>query len=159
MIRKILIGLAMFLLLLAGASAYLYWKVRPRIREFRRRAELEQKMLVPGLVKGEGRFGRHRFYTDETLGDVSQILEGWPASRERAEIVIVSSRGADFVDSDGKVKKQVRFSVDEHIPVAVARMDAAGEYGYLHATRVGRSPQPSSTKRGRSCGVPKPGSG
>ena len=88
-------------------------------------------MLQPRLIKGEGNFERRVFYTGEGLGNISQIREGWPADREGADLAVVGSQGADFIDPTGQIKKQVRFSIPQHCPVVVARMSASGEYGYL----------------------------
>jgi len=71
---------------------------------------------------------------------------GWPADREGADIAVVGSQGADFIDSTGQVKKQVRFSIEQRCPVAVARLAPTGEYGYLNGTKVGLSRQLFLTK-------------
>jgi hypothetical protein len=132
MLRKILIGLAIFVLLLAGAGAFLYYhKIKPGLREIRARSEAQRKMLQPRLIKGEGKFERRSFYSDEGLGGVSQIRVGWPADREGADIALVGPQGVDFIDSAGQIKKQVRFSIQQHCPVSVARLGTAGEYGFL----------------------------
>jgi hypothetical protein len=131
MLRKILIGLAIFLLLLVTAGAFLYYKLQPSIREAEARAEEEQKILQPRLLKGEGTFVKRAFYASEGLGSISQILMGWPADHEGAEMVVVGSQGSDFVNLSGQIKKQVRFSIEQRCPVSVARIDPTGEYGYL----------------------------
>jgi hypothetical protein len=129
MLRKILIGLAVLMLLLAGAGAFLYHKIQPSMRAAEARDEEEQRVLQPRLIKGERNFERRAFYTIEGLGNISQIRVGWPADREGADIAVVGSQGADFIDSTGKVKKQVRFSIEQRCPVAVARLAPTGEYG------------------------------
>src|SRR6202162_3007030 len=114
MLRKILIGCAIFLALLAGAAAYLYHKIQPSIREAEARIEAERKILTPRIVSGDKRIERHAFYTGNAIGDISAILVGWPADREGAEIAVVGSQGADFVDWAGQVKKKVRFAIEQH---------------------------------------------
>jgi len=131
MLQKILIGFAILLLLLVGAGAFLYHKIQPSIREAEARSEAERKMLQPRRIKGEGNFERRAFYTGEDLGNISQIRVGWPADREGTDIAVVGNQGADFVDSTGQIKKQVRFSIQQRCPVAVARIDPSGAYGYL----------------------------
>jgi hypothetical protein len=131
MFRKILIGIAVLVFLLAGGIAFLYVKIRPSLREYAVRAEAERKMLQPRLVKGAGRFERRVFYAGSDLGDISQIHVGWPADHEGADIAVVGSQGADFVDSAGHLKKHVRFSIEQRCPVTVARIDPTGEYAYL----------------------------
>lgn len=131
MLRKILISTAVFLILLVGSAAYIYHKIQPSIREAYARADAEKKMLTPREIVGAERFEKSGFYTGHDIGDISQILVGWPADREAAEIVAVGAEGADFVDSAGHVKKQVRFAIEQHCPVEVARLDATGAYGFL----------------------------
>src|SRR5260370_11560865 len=131
MLQKILIGFAILLLLLVGAGAFLYHKIQPSIREAEARSEAERKMLQPRRIKGEGNFERRAFYTGEDLGNISQIRVGWPADGEGTDIAVVGNQGADFVDSTGQIKKQVRFAIQQRCPVAVARIDPSGAYGYL----------------------------
>ncbi|PYT51503.1 MAG: hypothetical protein DMG44_02205 [Acidobacteria bacterium] len=131
MLRKILIVLAVLLMLVVGAGVFLYYKIQPSIREAEAQDEVEKKILQPRLIKGEGNFERRAFYTAEGLGNISQISAGWPADREGADIAVVGSQGADFIDFAGQTKKQVRFSIEQHSPVVVARMSPSGEYGYL----------------------------
>jgi hypothetical protein len=131
MLRKILIGLAILVVLLVAGGALLYLKLQPGIRAAEARAEKLEKILQPRLIKGKGSFERHIFYTGEGLGNISQIQAGWPAVLEGAEITVVGDHGADFIDSTGQKKKQVRFSIEQLCPVALARMSPAGDYGYL----------------------------
>ena len=131
MIRKILIGLAVFTVLVVASGVFLYYKIRPSIREAEARIEAKQKMLQPRLVKGEGDFERRTFYTGEGLGNISEIRVGWPADREGARMAVVGSQGADFLESTGQVKKQVRFAMEQRRPVVVASLGPNGEYGYL----------------------------
>jgi hypothetical protein len=81
--------------------------------------------------KEQGFVEKRIFYTGEGLGNISQIRLGWPADREGSDIAAVGSRGADFLDSNGQVRKQVRFAITGKIPVAVARIDPTGAFGYL----------------------------
>lgn len=131
MLRKILIGIAILVLLLVAGGAFLYLKLQPSIRAAEARAEEEQKILQPRLITGKGRFERRAFYTGDGLGTIWQIRIGWPADREGADIAVVGSHGTDFIDSTGQSKKKIRFSIEQLCQVAVARMSASGEYGYL----------------------------
>jgi hypothetical protein len=131
MFRKILIGLAAFVLFLVAVGAYFYHKLQPSLRAYEARTAEEENLLQPRLVTGSGTFDKRVFYSGTGLGNISQIRLGWPADREGAEIALVASQGADFIDSSGQVKKRVRFAIEQRCPVAVARIDSAGEYGYL----------------------------
>jgi len=131
MLRKILIGCAIFLVLLVGTAAYIFRKLQPSIREAGERVEAERKMLTPRILVGDRLLETHPFYIGNAIGGISQILVGWPADREGAEIAVVASHGADFIDSEGQVKKQVRFAMEQYSPVEVARLDSTGTYGFL----------------------------
>lgn len=131
MLKKAIIAVSIFLALLIAAGVFVYYKLSPDIKEVEARAEQEQKLLQPRLVKGSGKFERHPFYTNERLGNISQIRVGWPADREGADIVVVGSRGADFIDLASQIKKQIQFSTNQNTSVTVARTSAAGGYGYL----------------------------
>jgi hypothetical protein len=149
MLRKILIGLAALLLVVVSAGVFLYYKVQPNIQEAEARTEEEKKLLRPRLLTGEQGFGKRVFYTNEGIGNISQILMGWPADREGADIAVVGSRGADFIDLAGRFKKQVRFSTEQWSPVVVARMSASGEYGYLTRDESWATPAMLFDKEGR----------
>jgi hypothetical protein len=131
MLRKMLIGFAILLLLLVAAGTFLYFKIQPTLRAAEARDVEEQKILLPRPIRGEGNFDKRAFYTSDGLGNISQIRAGWPADREGADIAVVGSQGTDFIDSTGQLKKQVRFSIEQRCPVAVARLGSSGEYGYL----------------------------
>jgi hypothetical protein len=132
MLRKMLIGFAVFVLFLAGAGTFLYYhEIKPQLRELGARSQAQQKMLQPRQVKGEGKFEKRSFYSDAGLGEISQIRAAWPADREGADIAVVGAQGVDFIGFAGQAKKQVRFSIQQRCPIAVAPLDAAGDYGFL----------------------------
>lgn len=87
--------------------------------------------LEPRVLIGAGQFRKSTFYKGEDLGEVTEILVGWPADREGAALTVVGNRGAHFLDNSGLLKKQVRFSKDIFCPVEVTGLDASGEYGFL----------------------------
>jgi len=131
MLRKILLGFATLLVLLVAAGTFLYFKIQPSLRAAEARDVEEQKILLPRQIRGEGKFDKRAFYASDGLGNISQISVGWPADKEGTDIAVVGSQGADFIDSAGQLKKQVRFSIEQRCPVAVARLSSSGEYGYL----------------------------
>src|SRR5277367_2135495 len=131
MLRKVLIGLVIAFILVIGAGAYLYHKIAPSIRAAEARTEAQKKMLVPRVITGGEDFGRQPFYTGNGLGTIWQILVGWPADRQGADIAVVGNQGTDFVDATGQVKKQVRLALEQRAPMEVARLDRTGDYGYL----------------------------
>src|SRR5271168_3469008 len=149
MLRKVLIGLVIAFILVIGAGAYLYHKIAPSIRAAEARAEAQKKMLVPRVITGGEDFGRQPFYTGNGLGTIWQILVGWPADREGADIAVVGNQGTDFVDAAGQVKKQVRLAIEQRAPIEVARLDRAGDYGYLTRDESWAVPVTLFDKEGR----------
>ena len=125
MLRKVLIGLTILFLLLLGAGICLHYWTRAYLRrEAKPRPE-------PHLVKGEGHFNKRLFYTGDGLGDISQILVGWPADKEGTALAVVGNKGAHFLDLTGRPAKWIGFSTFVACPVEVARIDATGGYAYL----------------------------
>jgi hypothetical protein len=155
MLRKILIGFAAFLLLLVATGVFLYYKIQPSVREAEAQAAEQEKILEPRLLKGEHEFERSVFYASDGLSNISQIHMAWPADREGADIAVVGSQGADFIDLGGRLKKKVRFSIEQHSPVVVARISASGEYGYLTRDESWAIPATLFDKEGALVGAPK----
>jgi len=125
MLRKVLLGLTILFLLLLGAGICLHYWTRAYLRrEAKPRPE-------PHLVKGEGHFNKRLFYTGDGLGDISQILVGWPADKEGAALAVVGNKGAHSLDLTGRPAKGIGFSTFVACPVEVARIDASGGYAYL----------------------------
>lgn len=131
MLKKLLIGVVIFLFLLTGFGAYVFYKVRTTMRQWSARSVEEQKLLQPRIVTGEKDFQRRLFYTNNQLGHISQIEIGWPADHKESALVIVGSHGADFLDPTGLVRKQIRLSIEQNCPIAIAHINASGGYGYL----------------------------
>lgn len=128
MLRKILIGLALLACILLAVGIYLSRRVSSQLEREDHEAQLK---LQPGVIKGSDQFHKSVFYTAEDMGEVSQILAGWPADREGAAIIVVGNRGAHFLDDNGMLKKQIHFSKDVPCPIKVIRLNASGNYGFL----------------------------
>ena len=125
MLRKLLIGLTILCLLLVGAGISLhYWTEAHLKREAKAAPE-------PRLIKGQGHFNKRLFYTGDGLGNISQILVGWPANKEGAALAVVGNKGAHFLSLTGRPTKWIGFSTFVASPVEVARIDANGDYAYL----------------------------
>jgi len=148
MFRKVIIGFAILVLLMVGAGVFLYHKIQPSIREAEAQVEARQKMLQPRLITGEGDFEKRTFYSDEGLGNISQISIGWPADREGADIAVVGSHGADFIDSSGQMRNKVHFSIDQYCPVIVVRTSSTGDYSYLTRDESWAAPATLFDKQG-----------
>jgi hypothetical protein len=123
-----LIALALLVIALAGAGAYLLHRAESQLA---RDSREELQKLKPRVITGEAQFKKSVFYKGADLGEVSEILVGWPADREDATLAVVGNRGAHFLDGSGLLKKQVHFLKNVRCPIQVTRLDASGEYGFL----------------------------
>ncbi len=128
MLRKILIPLALLILALIVFGVYFFHRIDSQLAQDSRE---KLKKLEPRVITGAGHFKKSTFYGGGDLGEITEILVGWPADREGAALTVVGNRGAHFLDSGGVLKKQVRFSQDIFCPVEATRLNASGEYGFL----------------------------
>ena len=143
MLRKILIALAVLVLLLLSAGVYVE-HVSEHFLQQQAKARPE-----PALIKGEGLFQKRLFYTGEGLGNISQILVGWPADREGATIAVVGNKGAHFLDLNGRAKKRIAFAPRLFCPMELARVNANGDYAYLTRDESWSSPATLLDSEGR----------
>jgi len=125
MLRKVLIIVAVLFASMIVLAVYYGHRV---LREL---SQVPTELKTPRVLVGEGVFEKRSFYAGDGLGQISQILPGWPADREGAVLVIVGNKGAQFFDAGGKLKKHVFFSEDVYCPVQSVRLDASGDYGFL----------------------------
>jgi hypothetical protein len=77
--------------------------------QMKRDAKQALAKLEPRVLMGAGHFKRSIYYKGENLGEVTEILVGWPADREGAALTVVGNRGAHFLDDSGLLKKQIHF--------------------------------------------------
>jgi hypothetical protein len=128
MLRKILVVLALLILTFIGAGFYFIHRIDSQAE---RKSREDQQKLEPRVITGGGRFEKTKFYAGENLGEITQILVGWPADREGADLTIVGNEGAHFLDAGGTQKKQIHFSEFVACTIEVARVDPSGDYGFL----------------------------
>jgi hypothetical protein len=128
MIRKILIAIALLILIFAGTGIYLIHRY-DSVLEQNSREVLEK--LQPRVITGGEHFDKISFYAGTNLGEITQILVGWPADREGAAITVVGNQGTHFLDSNAGLKKQIRFSKYVGCQVEAVRLNESGEYGFL----------------------------
>jgi len=95
------------------------------------RYEVPAELRKPRVVTGNNLFGKSVFYRGTGIGEISQILIGWPADREGAELVVAGNRGAQFLDLDGHLRKAIRFSESFFSPLQIVRLDASGDFGFF----------------------------
>ncbi len=110
-------------LIIIGIVIILYLLISPPLPK--------EKPLVPGILKGNSLFTKSAFFIDPDLGDVSQILTGWPANREHAAMTVVALLGADFLDDSYRKIKQIRFPASCGRPVEVMRTNPSGDYAFI----------------------------
>ena len=124
--RKLLIAFAVCLLLLTVGVAYfvnvIIWPSRYQVP-----AELKASRVL----LGDKLFEKRLFYQGTDVGEISQILSGWPADREGATLAFVGNTGAHFVDLNGQLRKAIRFSGNVFSPIHIVRLDATGNFGFL----------------------------
>jgi len=128
MLRKMLIAFGLLILALIVAGVYIFHRIDSRLTRDNRE---KLAKLEPRVITGAGQFKKSTFYKGEDLGEVTEILVGWPANREGAALTVVGNRGAHFLDNSGLLKKRIRFSKDIFCPVEVTELDASGDYGFL----------------------------
>lgn len=71
--------------------------------------EMPQELSTGKILLGKGVLEKELFYDDNQLGLVTDISYGEHDSSDGAEIVIVGTRGAAFVNREGKSEKSVLF--------------------------------------------------
>jgi hypothetical protein len=128
MLRKIVIGVALLIIVLVGVGIYFIHRLNSEMTQNSREA---LKKLQPRVITGAGRFDKNPFYAGSNLGEITQILVGWPADREGAALTVVGNEGAHFLDARAGLKMQIQFSKFVPCSVEVVRLDGSGDYGFL----------------------------
>lgn len=120
MSRKLKIVLSVCLLLLAvlvGCTPHKY--------------ELPAELRESRVLIGRNWLGKKLFYQGNGTGRVSQILMGWPADREGADLMVAGNKGVQFLDLGGHMVKAINFSERFFSPVQVVQLDESGNFGFL----------------------------
>ncbi len=128
MLRKIILGMALFVVFVIGFGLYLMHRYESKWEQESR--EQLQK-LKPRIITGDREFTKKVFYEDSYLGEITQILVGWPAGREAAVLTLVGNKKVDFLDANAGLKKQITFSKFIASPLQTVQLDAGGDYGFL----------------------------
>ena len=128
MAQKILIAVALLILIVAGTGIYLIHRFDSAIE---RKAAKELQRLQPRVITGDGQFNKTAFYAGSNLGEITQILVGWPAAREGATLTVIGNQGAHFLDSNAQLKAAIRFSRYVGCQVEAVRLNESGDYGFL----------------------------
>ena len=128
MLRKILIGVALLITVLAGVGIYVIHRLNSEMAQNSREA---LQKLLPRVITGAGQFDKSTFYVGSNLGAITQVLVGWPANREGAALTVIGNKGAHFLDEHAGLKMQIQFSKYVPCSVEAVRLDAGGDYGFL----------------------------
>jgi len=126
--RKILVGIVLLIVAAIGAGLYFMHRYVSRLE---RESREQLQKLKPMVIAGEGEFKKRLFYAGSNLGEVTEILVGWPADREGAALTVLGKQGVHFLDANAGLKKQIGFSKYIACPLEVIRLDRTGEYGFL----------------------------
>jgi hypothetical protein len=128
MLRKIALGVALFVVSVVGVGLYLMHRYESKWEQESR--EQLQK-LEPRVITSDREFTKKVFYEDSGLREITQILVGWPPGREAAVLTLVGKKKVDFLDANVGLKKQITFSKFIASPLQAVLLDAAGDYGFL----------------------------
>jgi hypothetical protein len=107
MLRKILLTIAALSLLLLAIGGVFVYRTMSRLDQDSR--AILQK-LSPRIVAGEGLLSKRVFYAVDDGQQFWQVLVGWPADRNSAQVAAISSDGVSFLDDGGREQKFLRFS-------------------------------------------------
>ena len=128
MLGKILLGIALLIVSVIGVGLYLMHRYESKWEQESR--EQLQK-LEPRIITGDREFTKKVFYAGSDLGEVTQILVGWPAGRGAAALTLVGKKQVDFLDANAALKEQITFSKFTASPLQAVQLDAGGDYGFL----------------------------
>ena len=103
MLRKIVLGIALLIASVIGVGLYLMHRYESKWEQESREQLLK---LEPRVITGDREFTKKVFYAGSDLGEVTQILVGWPAGREAAALTLVGEKKVDFLDANAGLKKQ-----------------------------------------------------
>ena len=102
MLRKIVLGIALLIVAVIGVGLYLMHRYESKWEQESR--EQLQK-LEPRVITGDREFTKKVFYAgSDDLGEVLQILVGWPADREAAALTLLGGKKVDFLDANAGLK-------------------------------------------------------
>jgi hypothetical protein len=127
-LRKIAIGIAVFAAVLIGVGVYLIYRLDS---QWARESREQLQKLQPQVVTGDQKFAKKILFQDSGLGEITQVLVGWPADREAALLTLVGKRKVDFLDTQAALKKQTSLSDPVGAQLQAVKLDAGGDFGFL----------------------------
>ena len=129
MLRKIVLGVALLIVAVIGVGLYLMHRYESKWQQESRE---QLRKLEPRVITGDREFTKKVFYAgSDDLGEVKQILVGWPANREAAALTLLGGKKVDFLDANARLKKQISFSKFIACPLQAVQLDEGGDYGFL----------------------------
>lgn len=104
------------------------------------RYELPAELREPRVLLGGKLLNKKIFYQGTGIGEISQILVGWPADREGADMTVVGNKGFQFLYLNGNSRKAIQFSESIFGPIQVVRLDSSGNFGFFTREETGAGP-------------------
>lgn len=127
MSRELKIEPSSWFLLLAASVGYLAYSCIGMPPKYTVPAELKE----PRVLLGSNWLSKETFYEGKGIGEISQILTGWPADREDADLMVAGDKGVQFLDLKGHTVKAIQFSTAFFGPIQVLKLDKSGNFGFL----------------------------
>ena len=127
-LRKIFLGIALLIIAVISVGLHLMHR---HLSKWEQESREQLQKLEPRVITGDREFTKKVFYSSSELGEVTQILVGWPANREAAALTVLGNKGVHFLDASARPKKQVTFSKFIASPLQAVQLDAEGDYGFL----------------------------
>ena len=93
--------------------------------------EVPAELRESRVILGANLLRKEIFYQGSGIGEISQILTGWPADRENADLMVAGNKGVKFLDLRGQAVKGIRFSAPFFSAIQVVQLDKGGNFGFL----------------------------
>src|SRR5690349_228969 len=93
--------------------------------------EVPTELREARVLLGRNWVEKKVFYQDQGTGEISQILIGWPADRESADLIVAGDKGVQFLNFQGHMVKAVKFSERFFSPLQIVQLDQGGDFGFL----------------------------
>lgn len=100
------------------------------------RLEMPASLGEARIVAGQESFRKEAFYRTTEVGEVSQLLTGWPAERYGAVLSVVGNDGAVFLAANLETKHRVTLS-EQLCPAQLVRLGPGGKFGFLNRSHSG----------------------
>jgi hypothetical protein len=97
--------------------------------------EVPTELRESRVLLGTKWLGKTVFYQRKGIGEISQILVGWPA--DRAALTVVGNKGFQFLDLNWQLRKVIQFSESILGPMQIVSLDSSGNIGFFTREKSG----------------------